>query len=181
MLVRTQRRVIVLFSLLIIYLIVYTFYYQYNKPKLIPDNNTILKDASLYKDRVDEKSLIIMIPWTQKVTKKSATNIKNFVVEQVIPSGKIWTKPNKPKNCKVINIQYTYAPWVDTEQKRKKANAEKRDQKVSQLTVKLDSKAEEGDYFKLTIKNIELFEDKSKIKEEYIVTPITSFNKFIKM
>jgi len=181
MLVRTQRKIIILFILLIVLLISYTFYNQYNKPKLIPDNNLLLKDISLYIDRVDDKSIVIMIPWNKKVTKKSATNINNFSVEQVIPVGREWKIPDKPVKCKIIDVQYTYAPWVDTEEKRKKADPEKREQKVSQIKVKLDFKAKEGNFFRIKVRNIELLDIKEKIKEEYIIAPITSFNKFIKM
>ncbi|GIW21506.1 MAG: hypothetical protein KatS3mg068_0513 [Candidatus Sericytochromatia bacterium] len=181
MLVRTQRKIISLFIISFLSLIGYTFYYQYNKPKLFPETNILLRDVALYKDRVDDNSIVIMIPWYKKVSKKSATDIKNFTVEQVLPSGRKWIKSNNPKKCKIISIQYTYAPWVDTEEKRKKVDPEKREQKVSQLRIKLDRKAEEGDYFKITARNIQLLDENKKIQEEYIVTPITSFNKFIKL
>ncbi len=177
MLQKTTRRVRVTFGILIIAIFGYTFFNIINRPVFIPDNNKFLKDVSYFQS---DNTAVLALTWKNKIKKDTAIKKENFEIEQVTPSGKQWVKLTNPKKCTINFIQYVYAPWVDTIEKRKKASPEKRDEKITQLFVYIEPREKSGDYFKITLHDIESPTGDKMDKAEYGVVKVNDFNKFIK-
>lgn len=176
MLRRTTKKVRIVFGAILLSIVGYTFFYNYNQPETVPNSNEYIKDISFFKTHTN-KNAVFMISWNKDLNKDLAAKKENFSVEQVVPDGKNWKTPEKPKKCSITFIQYVYSPWLDTEEKRKKAGAIIGSPKVTQFFVDIEPKEEVNDYFKITAKNLE----SNSTKEDFGVIKITDFNKFIKL
>lgn len=181
MLRRTVKNIRLLTGVLIAGMIGGTIFYSLTKPEMTISKNLVLSETSFFQTR-GQDYVIFMLTWKEDLVSKSAGDINNYTVEQVEPDGKGWKVKENGKKCRISFAQYVYSPWLDTEEKRKKAGAQRPDesQKVTQLSVYIEPKGELNDYFRVTAKNIVSKSGKSIASEESVVR-ITDFNKFIKM
>ncbi len=179
MLTRTITRTKYIFGGIILLIIGYSIYYAINQPNYVSANSKFIGEVSFFQTHGNKNSLMV-VNWGIPLNKSTASNIANFKIEQVIPDGRNWKTVTKGKKCQIGFIQYVYAPWVDTEEKRKKAEPSERNKKVTQLSVYIEPREEIDDYFKITVKNIEATTGEKLEKEEYGVVKITRFNKLIK-
>jgi hypothetical protein len=179
MLMRTIKKTRTIFGLLILSAIGATTYYIINQPAYVSANNKFVEDISYYQTH-DDKNAIFSVNWSIPVKKESAANPANFTVEQVKPNGRGWDIIPNGKKCKVGFTQYVYAPWVDTEEKRKKADPAERNKKVTQISVYVEPREAVDDYYKVTIKNIEPVSGEKMLQEEFGIVEITGFNRLIK-
>lgn len=181
MLRRTIKNVRLMSGIALAAIIGYTVFYSVTKPEMVVSKNLVLSETSFFQTR-GQDYVIFMLNWKEDLVSKSAGDVNNYTVEQVEPDGSGWKVKEKAKSCRVSSAQYVYSPWLDTEEKRKKAGAAKPDesQKVTQLSVYIEPKGELNDYFRVTAKNIVSKSGKTIDSEQSIVR-ITDFNKFIKM
>lgn len=181
MLRRTIKNVRLTTGIFLALIIGYLVFYTLTKPEMVISKNVVLSKTSFFQTR-GQDYVIFMLNWKEDLVAKSAGNIENYTVEQVEPDYRGWKVKEKGKKCTISSAQYVYSPWLDTEEKRKKAGAVKPDesQKVTQLSVYIEPKGELNDYFRVTAKNILSKSGKTVVSDESIVR-ITDFNKFIKM
>lgn len=183
MLKRTERNIIIGFALVLILGTVYFFYSGYlSMAPLIPTDNKFVKNISFFfsphrKDSPVNSS--VSIDWFNKMKKASVENKDNFIIEQVKLDGKNWQLVENGKKIKINLAQYVYAPWVDTEEKRKKAKPEERDRKITQIFLEIVPPAQKDDYIRVRVKNVEDAAGNKLTSEEYIVAKVTDFNKLI--
>lgn len=184
MLFRTQKKIRTIFGLILLTIITGAFLYTYTKTPTVQATNKYFNDISFYQTHAkpnEKPQVIFSINWNEEMKKETVQNIDNFKVEQVKLSGKEWLPVENGKVCKINLAQYVYSPWLDTEEKRKKADPDNNNKKVTQLFVDISPKEEVNDYYKVTVKNIESVNGEKIITEEYGVIQINNFNKFIKM
>ncbi len=179
MLMRTIKKTRTIFGLLLLSVFVASVYYIFNQPAYVSANNKFIEDISYYQTH-DDKNAIFSINWSIPVKKESAANPANFTVEQVKPNGRTWDIIPDGKKCKIGFTQYVYAPWVDTEEKRKKAAPTERNKKVTQISVYMEPREAINDYYKVTIKNIDSVSGEKMVQEEFGIVKITDFNRLIK-
>ncbi|MBC7473805.1 MAG: hypothetical protein H7263_05895 [Candidatus Sericytochromatia bacterium] len=179
MLRRTVKRTRYIFGLMILSIIAYTYFYTINQPNTTSENNKFIREVSFYKTH-SGKDVEFDISWNNLLKKSTAENRDNFLIEQVKPQGKNWIILTTGKKCVIDSIQYVYAPWLDTEEKRIKANPVEKEKKVTQVFVIIEPKEEINDYYKVTIKNIENNTGEKMDKEEYAIVKVVKFNDFIK-
>jgi hypothetical protein len=184
MLFRTQKNVRYTFGLILLVLLVGIFLYNYTQTPPIKETNKFFTDVSFYQTHAkpnEKPQVIFSINWKTDMKKETVQNKDNFTIQQVKLVGKEWLPLENGKICKINFAQYVYSPWLDTEEKRKKANPEENNKKITQLFVDINPKEEINDYYKVTVKNIESLSGEKIDSEEYGVIQINNFNKFIKM
>jgi hypothetical protein len=181
MLRRTMKNTRVITALVIMGIIAYSGYYVATKPELTPTSNIVMRDISFFQTHT-KKNVIFMLSWKKDLEAKSASDMKNYTVEQVEPDGSNWKAKEGGKKCTISFAQYVYSPWLDTEDKRKKAAPLKPDEsaRVTQLFVDIQPKEELNDYFRVTVRNVTA-KSGENIESESTVIKINDFNKFIKM
>lgn len=181
MLRRTMKKTRVITALVLLGIVGYSVYYVTTKPELSPTSNIVMRDVSFFQTH-SKKNVIFMVSWKKDLESKSASDMKNYTVEQVEPDGSGWKLKENGKKCTVTFAQYVYSPWLDTEDKRKKAAPLQPDEsaKVTQLFVNVEPKEELNDYFRVTVRNISA-KSGEEIDSETAIIKINDFNKFIKM
>jgi hypothetical protein len=180
MLMRTIKKTKTIFGLLLISTLAYSGFYIINKPAYVSTNNHFIEDISYYQTH-DNKNAVFMVTWLTPLKRDSAANPDNFIIEQVKREGRNWVSIPNGKKCKMGFIQYVYAPWVDTEKKRSKAEPSERNKRVTQMFVYIEPREEIGDYYKVTIKNVEPVSGEKMLQEEFGIVSVTKFNRLIKM
>lgn len=183
MLRRTEKKVRYIFGGVLLLLLSGIAFYSFNQPQNVSSQNKFFKDVSFYQSHAkpnEKPTVIFEINWSQLMKKSTVQNPDNFTIEQVKADGKDWLALENGKKCKLISIQYVYAPWVDTEEKRQKADPSQRDKKVTQLFVSIDPQEENGDNFRITAKNVEAETGEKMDSEESAIVEVTNFNKLIK-
>jgi hypothetical protein len=184
MLERTQTRTKYIFAAVLLLVIGYTVYYAFNLPENVEAGNQYFKDISFFHSHAlpnQKAEAIFVVNWGQLMKKETAEAPENFTVEQVKLNGRAWVKAENGKECKITHIQYVYAPWVDTAEKRKKTDPAKRDKKITQIFVQIEPKEELNDYYRVTVKDAEAKSGEKMEHQESGVVKITGFNKLIKM
>lgn len=184
MLVRTQKKIIVVFGLLLLTVMLVSFLYTYTKTPTIQSSNKFFNDISFYQthSKPNEKAQVIFsINWNTDMKKETVQDKNNFKVEQVKLVDKEWLPVENGKMCNINLAQYVYSPWLDTQEKRSKADPNKNNKKVTQLFVDITPKEEVNDYYKITVKNVESLNGEKIDFSEFGVIQINNFNKFIKM
>jgi hypothetical protein len=183
MLKRTERNIIIIFGLIIVFGIAFFGLKGYlGMAPLIPADNKFVKNISFYFTPHRQDSPVnssISIDWFDKMKKDTVNNKNNFIIEQVkLTKGK-WEKAENAKNIRINFVQYVYAPYVDTEEKRKKAKPEERDRKITQIFLEINPPAERKEFIRVRVKNVEDSSGNKLNGEEYIVAEVTDFNKLI--
>jgi hypothetical protein len=184
MLQRTQRNIIIVFAIILVAGITYFLYSGLSgiTSNLIPKENKFIKNISFFftPHRGDSPvNASISIDWFNKMKKESVENKANFQVRQVKLEGKTWQPVENGKKFTINTVQYVYAPWVDTEKKRKMAKPEERDRKVTQIFLEVVPPAERNEFVQVLVKNVEDASGNKPDGEEYAVVQVTDFNKLI--
>jgi hypothetical protein len=183
MLKRTERNIIIVFALILIVGVAFFAYKGFlSITPMIPADNKFIKNISFYFTPHRSSSPVnssISIDWFNKMKKESVNNLQNYKISQVKLTGDNWEKVENGRKIKINFIQYVYAPYVDTEEKRKRAKPEERDRKVTQIFLEIAPPAEKNDYLKVEVSDVEDSEGKKPDNGEYAVVQVTDFNKLI--
>jgi hypothetical protein len=183
MLKRTERNIVIVFALVLFFGIGYFLYKGYlSVSPLNPPGNKFVRNLSFYFTPHRQDSPVnssISIDWFTKMKKESVNNQKNYKIEQVKLVDNKWETIENGRKIKINFVQYVYAPYVDTEEKRKKAKPEERDRKVTQIFLEIAPPAERNDFIRVRVKNVEDGTGSKLEGEEYAVVQVTDFNKLI--
>jgi hypothetical protein len=179
MLMRTIKKTRFVFGAVLLAVIGYSVFYTVNQPPDVSKNNKFVKEVSFYKPKVG-KDVQFAISWNTLLKKSTAEDKSNFNIEQVKPDGRSWVTVNGGKKFTINNIQYVYAPWLDTEEKRSKADASERENKVTEIFVNIDPPEEINDYYKVTVNNIENKVGEKMENEEFAIVKLDKFNNLIR-
>ena len=183
MLKKTEKKTRYTFAVILVLVVGYIVYYLFNQPENIVADNQFFKDVSVYQgySKPNEKpNVIFAVNWLKPMKKETVENKDNFTIKQVKPDGKNWVDIENPKICTIKSVQYVYAPWVDTAEKRSKAKPSEREKKITQLFANIDPLEQAGEYYKITAINIESVTGEKIESEESGIVEITAFNKLIK-
>ena len=71
MLRRTTKKVRIVFGALLLSIVGYTFFYNYNQPETVPTSNEYIKDISFFKTHTN-KNAVFMISWNKDLNKDLA-------------------------------------------------------------------------------------------------------------
>lgn len=181
MLKRTEKKITIGFGLIVFMAVTYFAYSTFSSnTALIPGSNKYLKNISFYftPHRPDAPvNAIIAIDWFKKMNKASVTDKTNYTVEMVKIKDKKWQKVEGGKSCRINFLQHVYAPYVDTEAKRKKAKPEERDRKITQLFLDIEPKADTDDFYRVLVTNVIDEAGNKMTAQEYAVVKVNELNK----
>lgn len=165
---RLQRRIMATFVILLLAFVgVFVYDRIVNAIVIVPESNKYVKGVVYAKS---DSFAIFEVRWKKEVKSSSAKDVNNYFVEHVIPVKGKWMTALDGKKCKISFVQHVPDPR-DPEKKGK----------VTQISVKVDPKEVNDDYFRVRVRNVKEKETGEKMGEvEFGIAKVSSFANFTK-
>ncbi|MFN8674506.1 MAG: hypothetical protein U0457_20795 [Candidatus Sericytochromatia bacterium] len=180
MLRSTVRNTRTVFGLILLLIIVATVYYTFSTNNSYTSKGNIFIDNVVFFKPKAGKNVLFEIKPKLKLDKKSMEDKNNYEIIQVSNKDKQWLPLENGKKVDIDFVQYVYAAYVDSAEKREKASPETREDKVLQIFAKITPEESKDDNFMLKVKKFTA-DDLSKTAEnEFFVVTVNNLNSLIK-
>lgn len=166
----TRRLQIRIMATIILVLLVFTGFFGYNKwlhsANAYPDTNTVIKSVTY---GASDKQAIFQIRWKKELKPASAKIKENYLIEHVFPRKGKWLTAVDGKKTKIDLIQHFFDKLDPNKTGR-----------VTQLAVPITPKQQNGDFYRVRVRNVE-FKDGTKMDHvEYGVVNVSNYANFTK-